>query len=79
MQNESEVVKSLIGVGSYGEFPIYIMQFGPVFWIRALEFDTIGYFADAESAIAYAEFNYEPFITAAVNAERTGEEDGGRG
>jgi hypothetical protein len=61
--NESEAVESLFGLGSAaGVFAINVMQFGPVFWVWAPDFDSTGYFPDARSALAYAESNWAGFI-----------------
>ena len=50
VRNESDVVDSLTGKGSFDDFSINIMQFESVFWIDAAEFDEIGYFATFEEA-----------------------------
>jgi hypothetical protein len=44
------------------EFPIFIMRFGPVFWIAAQEHDDVGYFASMKDAVAAANLEYEQFI-----------------
>lgn len=62
IDNESEEVNVLIGNGCYGEFPIHIMKFGPLFWVNAQEFDPIGYFKEKESAESCAEFEYQSFL-----------------
>ncbi len=54
IHNESTVVDSFEGQGCAGEFPITIYQFGPLFWVNALEFDDVGYFDTADEAMAYA-------------------------
>ena len=47
---------------SFGEFPIDIYHFGPLYWVSAQEFDSIKYFNSAEDAIACAEFEYDSFL-----------------
>jgi len=44
-------------------FEIEIWSAGPVFWIRANEFDDIGYFPTLDEARAYAEMEFEGFIS----------------
>ena len=44
-------------------FGIEIWSTGPVFWIRANEFDDIGYFPSLADARAYAEDFFEGFIS----------------
>jgi hypothetical protein len=43
-------------------FEIQIWSTGPVFWIRANEFDDIGYFPSRDEARAYAEMEFEGLI-----------------
>jgi len=43
-------------------FGIEIWSTGPVFWIRANEFDDIGYFPSLPEARAYAEVEFESHI-----------------
>lgn len=45
-------------------FEIEIFALGPVFFIRANEFDEIGYFDSVSDAISYAEREYEELINA---------------
>jgi hypothetical protein len=72
VMNDSVVKKTILGLGAYDdEFPINIMKFGNVYWIDALEFDGIGYFATFKAAKDCAEFNYESFITERERATRT--------
>jgi hypothetical protein len=68
VHNNSVVADSLAGRSRAcnDTFPINVMQFGSVFWIEAPEFDDIGYFDTLEEAKDAAEFNYEPFITDAL-------------
>ena len=44
-------------------FGIEIWSTGPVFWIRANEFDDIGYFPSRDEARRYAEFEFEGLIS----------------
>jgi hypothetical protein len=62
VENNSIIYKTLTGNGDFGEFPIHILQFGPLFWVSAQEFDSIKYFKSANDAIACAEFEYESFL-----------------
>jgi hypothetical protein len=60
--NESIIHITLIGIGDFGEFPINIMYFGPLFWISAQEFDIVKYFETAEKAIEFAKWEYQSFL-----------------
>ena len=62
VENESNIHSTLIGIGDYGEFPINIMHFGPLYWVSAQEFDAVKYFETAEEAISYAEWEYQSFL-----------------
>jgi hypothetical protein len=62
VENHSTIITTLNGFGDYGEFPIRILQFGPLFWVEAQEFDSIKYFNSAEDAIACAEIEYDSFL-----------------
>lgn len=62
VDNNSIIFKTLTGNGDFGEFPIQIFQFGPLFWVSAQEFDSIKYFKSANDAIACAEFEYDSFF-----------------
>jgi hypothetical protein len=44
-------------------FEIQIWSTGPVFWIRANEFDDIGYFGSRDEARRYAEVEFEGLIS----------------
>jgi hypothetical protein len=69
VRNESTGEETLYGLGDFGEFPIHIMRFGSVFWINDSDWGPIGYFETLESARDYAEFNYEPSITALAQSK----------
>jgi len=45
-------------------FSINLNRSGPLYWIRAVEFDDEYYFSSEEDATKYAERNFESFITA---------------
>jgi len=57
----------------YDVFEIEIWSTGQVFWIRANEFDDIGYFPSLKEARGYAENFFESYITDL--AERDNEEE----
>jgi len=52
-------------------FFIQIMKLGPLYFIQANEFDDIKYFDDLNCASAYAQIEYEPFITALEDRNKT--------
>lgn len=54
-------------------FEIELWETGPVFWIRANEFDDIGYFLSLQGARIYAKQEFESFISEL--ADRESEED----
>lgn len=65
VQNDGTEDDTFYGRGSDGFFPITICSFGPVSFIRASEFDDIGYFGSTREARAHAEKEYEaygPFV-----------------
>jgi ABC-type glycerol-3-phosphate transport system substrate-binding protein len=55
-------------------FGIKIWSTGPVFWIRANEFDDIGYFPSLPEVRAYAEEFFEGFISELREREEDEEE-----
>ncbi len=60
-----DVVFQLEGAAPYNDtFWININRSGPLYWIRAVEFDDECYFESEKEAIEYAEHNFESFITA---------------
>ena len=72
VHNESEEVAEILGAApDDDEFPINVMRFRNVYWIRASEFDDVGYFDTPQEAEFYAADRWEPFITAL--AERDNE------
>ena len=59
--DECGEVDTFYGSGSDGYFPITICSLGPVSFIRASEFDDIGYFGSTNDARSHAEDEYEPY------------------
>lgn len=65
LQNDSIEVETFYGSGSEGCFPISLWALGGVTFIRAIEFDDIGYFGSTPAARSHAEDEYEaygPFV-----------------
>jgi hypothetical protein len=62
VNNNGVEVKCLTGKGDYDEFPISILNFGPLFWVEAQEFDSIQFFSTKEDAILCAELEYAEFL-----------------
>ena len=62
VENNADTEDTLIGLGSHGEFPIDIMNYGPIYWVSAQEFDPIKYFKTFDDAKSCAEFEYETFL-----------------
>jgi hypothetical protein len=61
VKDECCEVDTFYGSGSDGYFPITICNLGPVSFIRASEFDDIGYFGSTNDARSHAEDEYEPY------------------
>jgi hypothetical protein len=59
VENEGTVYEELTGVSEEGEYPIAILNFGPLYWVHAQEFDPITYFKSFEDAEEYARSTYE--------------------
>lgn len=59
--NEATVEEDIAAFGAE-EFSIEIMNYGPVYFIRASEFDDIGYFASCDEAKKEAVYHYDSFI-----------------
>ena len=60
-----DIVFQLEGAAPYNDtFWININRSGPLYWIRAVEFDDECYFDSEKEAIEYAEHSFESFITA---------------
>lgn len=65
MNDHEDLVFQLEGAAPYNDtFSININRSGPLYWIRALEFDDECYFDSEKDATEYAERNFESFITA---------------
>ena len=65
MNDHEDLVFQLEGAAPYNDtFSININRSGPLYWIRALEFDDECYFDSDKDATEYAERNVESFITA---------------
>jgi len=65
MEGTEELVHQIEGAAPYNDtFWININRSGPLYWIRAVEFDDECYFDSEKEAIEYAEHNFESFITA---------------
>jgi len=62
VNNNAVEVECLTGKGDYDEFPISILNFGPLYWVQAQEFDSIQFFSTKEDAIHCAEFEYNEFL-----------------
>lgn len=74
MEGKEELVHQIEGAAPDNDtFSININRCGPLYWIRAVEFDDEYYFSSEEDATEYAESNFESFITEL--AERRKEED----
>lgn len=55
-------------------FSIDVYQTGPLFWIKANEFDAICYFDSKDNAVKYAEMEFEGFISELAEREAEDEE-----
>ncbi|MBS1706763.1 MAG: hypothetical protein JST40_12905 [Armatimonadetes bacterium] len=60
--SESEMVEQFCGYGGTGEFPISVMQFGPVFYVFAPEFDKIGFYESKDDATHAAATNFQHWM-----------------
>jgi hypothetical protein len=64
MEGTEELVHGLEGAAPDNDtFWININRSGPLYWIRAVEFDDEYYFSSEADATEYAERNFESFIT----------------
>jgi hypothetical protein len=74
MNNTETVAEEVEGAAPYNDtFAIEIIQAGPIFWIRANEFDDICYFDSLKDAQACVHETFEGFINEL--AEREPQED----
>lgn len=71
----STLRETLNGRNDDDVFDIEIMEFHGIFWIRANEFDDIGYFNDLANAVAYANNEYESYIDAYLYDEDEWDEE----
>lgn len=62
IENESSIIQELPATGDYGEFSINILNFGPVYWINSMDFDSIKYFKSKKDAINCAEIVFLEFL-----------------
>jgi len=62
INNNADILESLTGIGSYGEFSIDLKNFGPLFWVEAQEFDPIKYFRSRQDALDCANSEYNSFF-----------------
>jgi hypothetical protein len=64
LEDSDELVHQIEAAGPENDtFSINIYRTGPLYWVRALEFDDACYFATEKDAVEYAENNFESFIT----------------
>ena len=71
-----EMVDSIDGAAPDNDtFQIEIWRLGPAYWIRANEFDDIGYFRTQEEAYDYASMEFSGFIDE-LNERQEDEDDG---
>jgi hypothetical protein len=64
LDDSDELVHKIEAAGPENDtFSINIYRTGPLYWVRALEFDDACYFATEKDAVEYAESNFESFIT----------------
>jgi hypothetical protein len=61
VKDECDEVDTFYGNGSDGYFPITLCSLGSLSFIRASEFDDIGYFGSTSDARSHAEDVYEPY------------------
>lgn len=65
MEGHEELVFAIEGAAYHNEtFWININRSGPLYWIRAVEFDDTCYFDSETDAIEYANVEFDSFITA---------------
>lgn len=62
VENESLIIHELPATGDYGEFSIEIQNFGPVYWISSMDFDSIKYFKSLQDAINCAQLVFSEFL-----------------
>lgn len=75
-EGTEELVHGIEGAAPYNDtFWININRSGPLYWIRAMEFDDECYFATEEDAVQFAESNFESFITELAERRRQGNKE----
>ena len=56
IENEStQVWSGLID----GEYPVHVNEYHGVYWVWAMEYDSVGYFLDEATAVSYVELNWD--------------------
>jgi hypothetical protein len=76
LNDYGSLASSIDAWGADDAFQIEIYRFGPIYWIRALEFDDIGYFGSQRDAERHAAFEYSGLIEAyEENAYGSDEDD----
>ncbi|PAW63903.1 MAG: hypothetical protein B9S36_03755 [Verrucomicrobiia bacterium Tous-C2TDCM] len=76
VQNRSDLEEIIEASGGEGyDFEIEVLSFGPIFWVRAPEFDDIGYFTSLEDALWHAREFYEPYIETLAALRESEEEE----
>ncbi|RYG19643.1 hypothetical protein EON82_21205 [bacterium] len=70
-EEEAETVMEWTGYGSAGEFPITVSRFGPIYWVRAPEFDT-SYFDNEDDARYHG---YDIYLAFAIGPEDEDEDE----
>jgi hypothetical protein len=75
LDDSDKLVHQIAAAGPENDtFSINIYRTGPLYWVRALEFDDACYFATEKEAVEYAESNFESFITELAK-RRTGKRE----
>jgi hypothetical protein len=69
VDNDAFELSTFYANGSDGHFPIEIMNFGPVYFVRATEFDDIGFFGSEAEAVSFAKTEYEAYGPFSDSAE----------
>lgn len=74
-KDSENIEKTIEALGSYDEeFDILICSAGPLYFVRANEFDDMEWFGGCDDAKAFAEGEFESFITALSEREEEDEE-----
>lgn len=59
IDNDAKVVWSGLIRQPHDDYPIQVNEFHGVFWVWAMEYDSVGYFLNKQVAISYANSNWE--------------------